>query len=157
MLRYVPTRRGEWYVRRSGCDAHRLVERDLVALRVRDAIESRGTMTATGSNRGDTENRTSGGVGGCRGAIPVIRPDRRGPDLPAATDKRRWVAEEGTTRSSVGEKPSSELERGDRAAFSDRNRSERSIDRERRTKTLHPSRGLEYPDRAGMAKTEIPG
>ena len=52
MLRYVPTRRGEWYVRRSGCDAHRLVERDLVALRVRDAIESRGTMTATGSNRG---------------------------------------------------------------------------------------------------------
>ena len=58
--------------------------------------------------------------------------------------------------SSVGEKPPSELERGDEAAFSDRNRSERSIDRERRTKTLHPSRGLEYPHRAGMAKTEIP-
>ena len=74
----------------------------------------------------------------------------------AATDKRRWVAEEETTRSSVGEKPSSELERGDRAAFKDRNRSERSIDREKRTKTLHPSLGLEYPNRAGMAKTEIP-
>ena len=26
----------------------------------------------------------------------------------------------------------------------------------RRTKVLHPSRGWEYPDRAGMAKTEIP-
>ncbi len=25
----------------------------------------------------DTENRTSGGVGGCRGAIPGTRPDRR--------------------------------------------------------------------------------
>jgi hypothetical protein len=62
------------------------------------------------------------------------------------TEKRHWVAEEGTTRSSVGEKPSSELEHRDRAAFSDRNRSERSIDRERRTKTLHPSHGLECPD-----------
>jgi hypothetical protein len=59
--------------------------------------------------------------------------------------------------SSVGEKPSCELDHRHRAAFSDRNRSERSIDRDRRTKTLHPSRGLDYPDRAGMAKTEIPG
>lgn len=33
--------------------------------------------------------------------------------------------------------------------------SDRSIDRERTTKTLHPSPGLEYPDRGGMAKTEI--
>ena len=58
--------------------------------------------------------------------------------------------------SSVGEKPPSELERGDEAAFSDRIGSERGIDRERRTKVLHPSRGWEYPDRVGMAKTEIP-
>ena len=58
--------------------------------------------------------------------------------------------------SSVGEKPPSELERGDEAAFSDRIGGERGIDRERRTKVLHPSRGWEYPDRAGMAKTEIP-
>ena len=57
--------------------------------------------------------------------------------------------------SSVGEKPPSELERGDEAAFSDRIGGERGIDRERRTKVLHPSRGWEYPDRAGMAKTEI--
>ena len=58
--------------------------------------------------------------------------------------------------SSVGEKPPSELERGDEAAFSDRIGGERGIDRERRTKVLHPSRGWEYPDRVGMAKTEIP-
>ena len=58
--------------------------------------------------------------------------------------------------SSVGEKPPSELERGDEAAFSDRTGGERGIDRERRTKVLHPSRGWEYPDRVGMAKTEIP-
>ena len=57
--------------------------------------------------------------------------------------------------SSVGEKPPSELERGDEAAFSDRIGGERGIDRERRTKVLHPSRGWEYPDRVGMAKTEI--
>ena len=47
-------------------------------------------------------------------------------------------------------------ERRNRAAFDGRNGSERSIDRERRTNILHPSRGLEYPDRGGMAKTEIP-
>ncbi len=58
--------------------------------------------------------------------------------------------------SSVGEKPPSELERGDEAAFSDRIGGERGIDRERRTKVLHPSRGWEHPDRVGMAKTEIP-
>ena len=58
--------------------------------------------------------------------------------------------------SSIGEKPPSELERGDEAAFSDRIGGERGIDRERRTKVLHPSRGWEHPDRVGMAKTEIP-
>ena len=47
----------------------------------------------------------------------------------AATDKRGWVTEEGATRSRVGEKPSSALERGDRAQFSDRNGSARRIDR----------------------------
>jgi hypothetical protein len=41
-------------------------------------------------------------------------------------------------------------------AFSDRNGSERNIDHEKGMKTLHPSRGLEYADRARMAKTEIP-
>lgn len=47
------------------------------------------------------------------------------------------------------------MKTGDRAAFSDRNRSERGIDRETRTKALHPSRRLEYPHRVGMAKREI--
>ena len=107
-----------------------------------------GCCWPRGTSTGSCSARCWGGSGRC---LCQAGNGRR-----AATDKRRWVAEEGTTRSSVGVKPSSELERGDRAAFSDRNRSERSIDRERRTKTLHPSRGLEYPDRAGMAKTEIP-
>ena len=35
-------------------------------------------MTAAGSNRRIRLTRTSGGVGGCRGAIPVTRPDHPG-------------------------------------------------------------------------------
>ena len=58
-------------------DAHGLAERDLAALRIRDAIGSRGPMSAAGSNRRIRLTRMSGGVGGCRGAIPVTRPDRQ--------------------------------------------------------------------------------
>ena len=56
-------------------DAHGLVERDLAPSWVRDAIGSRGPMTAAGSHRRIRLTPTSGGVGGCRGAIPGTRPD----------------------------------------------------------------------------------
>ena len=57
-------------------DADGLVERNSVLLRVRDAIGSRGPMTAAGSHRRIRLTPTSGGVGGCRGAIPGTRPDQ---------------------------------------------------------------------------------
>ena len=81
MLGYVPTRRG------AGDDAHGPVtirsstdsdvKMQFAALWIRDAIGDRGQQLSRWVQPPDTENRTSGGVGGCRGAIPVTRPDRQ--------------------------------------------------------------------------------
>ena len=76
MLRYVPTRRGAWFVAARGDDAHGPVETQFAALRIRDAVGDRGKQVSRRVQPPDTENRTSGGVGGCRGAIPGTRPDR---------------------------------------------------------------------------------
>jgi hypothetical protein len=55
--------------------AKRALERDSTPLWLSHAIGSRGLLTR-GFQPPDVENRTSGGVGGCRGVIPVTRPDR---------------------------------------------------------------------------------
>ena len=75
MLRYVPTRRGEWFVAAQRI-AYGPVETQFAALWIRDAVRDHGKQVSRRVQPPDTENRTSGGVGGCRGAIPVTRPDR---------------------------------------------------------------------------------
>src|ERR1017187_8905115 len=56
--------------------AKRALERDLPPLWLSHALGSSGLLKRW-FQPPDAENRTSGGVGGCRGAIPVTRPDRR--------------------------------------------------------------------------------
>src|SRR5207249_11506430 len=52
-------------------------QRGVAALWILDAIRSCFPMKMEAAfNRRMRANRTSGGVGGCRGAIPGIRPDR---------------------------------------------------------------------------------
>ena len=63
--------------RGAGDDAHGPVETQFAALRICDAIGDCGQQVSRRVQPPDTENRTSGGVGGCRGAIPGTRPDRR--------------------------------------------------------------------------------
>ena len=75
MLRYVPTRRGEWFVAAQRI-AYGPVETQFAALWIRDAVGDHGKQVSRRVQPRDTENRTSGGVGGCRGTIPVTRPDR---------------------------------------------------------------------------------
>ena len=62
--------------RGAGDDACGPVETQFAALWICDAVGSRGKQVSRRVQPPDTENRTSGGVGGCRGAIPVTRPDR---------------------------------------------------------------------------------
>ena len=62
--------------RGAGDDADGLVKKQFAALWIRDAIGSCGKQLSRRVQPPDRENRTSGGVGGCRGAIPGTRPDR---------------------------------------------------------------------------------
>ena len=73
MLRYVPTRRGAWFVAARRDDAQGPVETQFAALWICDAIGSRGQQVSRRVQAPDTENRTSGGVGGCGPGNPISR------------------------------------------------------------------------------------
>ncbi len=55
--------------------AHRTVQRRAAQVGIPDAVRPCGSRLSRRVQPLDTENRTSSGVGGCRGAIPGTRPD----------------------------------------------------------------------------------